>query len=280
MMNILTEEDMSDGTTDAPWHGCAKPEAQLLASILDDAAVALTETSGDPRRRSIDSWVRHEDLDSPLSLANICEALDVDVSSVRSWLLARQPGAHDQRYSFRREGEVWTVVYEGLLCRLKHRVGLSHIAQLLASPGQPVLALDLVDARSAPGGSRPWLSGDGGELLDARARGEYRARVRELTAELDTAKACGDGAEAERVQGELDFIARELARAVGLGGRCRRSASCSERARVRATRAIRSAIRQIAAHHPTLGHHLEITLRTGTFCVYLPDPRVPIEWET
>jgi hypothetical protein len=28
-----------------------------------------------------------------------------------------------------------------------------------------------------------------------------------------------------------------------------------------------------------LGAHLERAIRTGTYCVYLPDPRVPVAWK-
>ena len=49
----------------------------------------------------------------------------------------------------------------------------------------------------------------------------------------------------------------------------------SERARAGVTRAIRQAITRIADHHPQLGEHLSRTIRTGTYCAYMPDPRTP-----
>jgi hypothetical protein len=77
---------------------------------------------------------------------------------------------------------------------------------------------------------------------------------------------------------ERDFLLRELSRAVGLGGRDRRAASASERARAAATRAIRKAITRIREHHPELGEHLDHAIRTGTYCAYLPDPRTTVQW--
>jgi hypothetical protein len=44
------------------------------------------------------------------------------------------------------------------------------------------------------------------------------------------------------------------------------------------TRAVRQAIRRIGAHHPQLGDHLSRTIRSGTYCAYIPDPRAPAEW--
>jgi len=36
----------------------------------------------------------------------------------------------------------------------------------------------------------------------------------------------------------------------------------------------------IAAHDPALGSDLERGLRTGIFCCYTPDPRLPVRWES
>jgi hypothetical protein len=52
-----------------------------------------------------------------------------------------------------------------------------------------------------------------------------------------------------------------------------------ERARVRITHAIRTTMRRMALHHVELSEHLRATIRTGTYCAYLPDPRRPVEWE-
>ncbi len=67
---------------------------------------------------------------------------------------------------------------------------------------------------------------------------------------------------------------------VGMSGHAidRRAASASERARAGVTRAVRQAIARIAEHHPELGEHLSHTIRTGTYCAYLPDPRAPAGW--
>jgi len=63
---------------------------------------------------------------------------------------------------------------------------------------------------------------------------------------------------------------------VGLGGRSRRLVSLAERARSAVTWRIRHAQRRIAAAHPSLGRHLENSLRTGTFCSYRPER--PVAW--
>ena len=114
------------------------------------------------------------------------------------------------------------------------------------------------------------LAGDGGEMLDAQARAEYRRRVEELREELDDAEQRHDLGRAEMVRGELDLLVGELRAAVGAGGRARRVSSDVERERVSITRRIRSAIAQIAKHHPSLGEHLAATVTTGYYCAYRP----------
>jgi hypothetical protein len=45
------------------------------------------------------------------------------------------------------------------------------------------------------------------------------------------------------------------------------------------TRAIRYAMTRIGEHHPLLGEHLNLAIRTGTYCGYLPDPRAVAAWK-
>jgi hypothetical protein len=120
---------------------------------------------------------------------------------------------------------------------------------------------------------------DAGELLDARAKAAYKARLGELAAELAEAQRFNDPGRAAAAAAERDFLVGELARAVGLGGRDRRAASHAERARLNVTRAIRAAMANLARAHPALGRHLAAIIRTGRYCSYTPDPRAPITWE-
>jgi hypothetical protein len=199
------------------------------------------------------------------------------------------------RNVFRQEGEYWTVVFDGSVVRLRDAKGLRYLARLLAHPGREFHAVDLeaaaegqqgqvapVGPRGRDGGGelavRPDL-GDAGALLDATAKAAYRARLGELRAELEEAEGFNDPARATKARQEMDFLVGELARAVGLGGRDRRAASHAERARLNATRAIRAAMANLAEANPALGRHLSATIRTGRYCSYTPDPRLPIAWE-
>ena len=74
-------------------------------------------------------------------------------------------------------------------------------------------------------------------MLDAQAKEAYRRRLAEIEEDIEEAQAMGDDERAAQAAAERDFLVRELARAVGLGGRDRRAGSASERARASVTRA-------------------------------------------
>ncbi len=197
------------------------------------------------------------------------------------------PSTPSQRYLFKREGEYWTLDYQGQVSRLRDRSGLRYLATLIANPRREMLALDLVN------GATPKPSGDGWKdadlsatstrvvepLLDDRAKAAYRTRLDELEGELSEAERFNDPERASRARDERAALTRELARAVGLGGRDRPSGSPAERARISVTKSIKAALNSIAAANPALGRHLESTIRTGTFCSYSPDPQAPVDWE-
>jgi tetratricopeptide (TPR) repeat protein len=188
---------------------------------------------------------------------------------------------------FRREGDYWTVSFEGHTIHMRDLKGMRYLARLLADPGREYHVLDLVAAETGSGpqaagshaaGLPRSALGDAGESLDAQAKNAYRRRLAEIDDDLEQARAIGDAERAAQADAERDFLVQELARAFGLGDRDRRAASASERARAAVTRAVRQAMTRIAEHHPQLGQHLSRTIRTGTYCAYVPDPRAPADW--
>ncbi len=187
---------------------------------------------------------------------------------------------------FRREGEYWSIGFERDAFRLKDSKGLRYLAQLLGSPDREFLALDLATVGLGSGVRRgrrePELRVSPGRtenILDPQAKEAYRRRLEEIQVELEEAEGWGDSERAARARREKDFLARELGAAIGLGGRDRRARSDVERARVNVTKAIKAAMARIGEHSPALAHHLASTIRTGTFCSYVPDPRLPATWQ-
>ena len=191
---------------------------------------------------------------------------------------------------FRLEADYWSLTFEGQAVRVRDLKGMRYLARLLAHPGREFHVLDLVAAerdtdakteivqRDQAIGLSHTGFGDAGEILDARAKEAYRRRLAEIEEDIDEARALGDLERAAQADAERAFLVRELSHAIGLGGRDRRAASASERARVAVTRAIRYAMARVRAHHPGLGEHLDVAIRTGTYCVYRPDRRARANW--
>ena len=79
--------------------------------------------------------------------------------------------------------------------------------------------------------------------------------------------------------GNSKFIASELSRAVGVGGRGREHRAEEERARVNVTNAIRTVIAKISRDHPAFGRYLRNTISTGRYCSYHPDLSSRQRWQ-
>jgi tetratricopeptide (TPR) repeat protein len=121
--------------------------------------------------------------------------------------------------------------------------------------------------------------GDAGEMLDNQAKLAYRRRLSELREELEEAKELGNVERAEHAEKEIDALTSELSRAVGLGGRDRRAASASERARQSISKTMKSVMERISQSDASLGDIFSRCIKTGVFCSYQPDPDFPIAWE-
>jgi hypothetical protein len=165
-----------------------------------------------------------------------------------------------------READFWTIRSEEGLMRLKHSRGLETLHRLLAHPDKELHVTDLAAAAAGHQNTT-----DAGDVLDGKARDAYRRRLEHLRTEVAEAEAFGDPARAERARGEIAFLAAELSRAVGLGGRQRRACNPVERARVTVQKRVKSAILKIQQRSPRLAQYLSVTVQTGTFCAYRPN---------
>jgi tetratricopeptide (TPR) repeat protein len=175
-------------------------------------------------------------------------------------------------YVARREGEYWSIGQPDAPVRLRDTKGLRYLTRLLAEPGAEVAALELSGEGQAPG-----VADEPGEpILDPEAKRAYRERVAELREEVEAAEAMNDPERAASARAELDAIADQLAGAVGLGGRDRRTKTAAERARVAVTRRLRDAIARIGEHDAELGAHLDRSVRTGRLCAYAPEEPAPV----
>jgi hypothetical protein len=191
---------------------------------------------------------------------------------------------HATRNVFRREGDFWTVSYGGEVMRLRDARGLQYLATLLHRPGHEFHATELVamhdpaavaDVSADDVGMRRTIDDTVSLAIDPRAQSAYRARMRELEDVLSEAEDANDLGRTTQARTELAALREALVDAAT----GRRSGTHGERARVAVTKGIGTALARIKLEHPSLAAHLGATIRRGYFCVYVPDPRHPIEWD-
>ena len=188
---------------------------------------------------------------------------------------------------FRKEGEYWTLAYEGRIARLKDAKGLHYIAHLVRHPGRGFHVRELValvealqTSCMAPAELGVRVNGwsDAGPILDARAKAAYKGRLDDLRDDLEEAERFNDQGRATRARDEIEVLTDQLAAAVGLGGRDRHAASDAERARLAVTKRIRAALEKIRHADPTIADHLTAAISTGYFCTYEPRANTLASW--
>ncbi len=199
------------------------------------------------------------------------------------------PEAHA---TFRRDGNTRAIAFGGRTALIQDLKGFRYLERLLGSPGREFHVLDLVavEAGSLPAGSvveaRSDSSmgatrgvGDGLQAIDDQAREAYRRRLAEVDEDIEDATMMNDLGRLELAQRDREYLINELSNAVGLGGRHRMVGGSSERARTSVFRSVRYALERLTVHHPAVATHLGVSLRTGTYCVYAPDPDASFRWE-
>jgi hypothetical protein len=198
---------------------------------------------------------------------------------------------------FRKEGQYWTISFEGHTFRLRHSKGLQYLGFLLAHAGQEFHAHEIlsgVDGKTVmPGqavaskmreqhlvedGLKVSSLGDAGPLLDGQAIKEYRNKLQELGEELEEARDFNDLARAEALEDKIEAIKKELTAAIGLKGRIRKGADPNERARKTLSKAVGRALVHIQKYDLDLWRHLQKALDLGLTSSYNPHPLV--NWTT
>jgi hypothetical protein len=187
--------------------------------------------------------------------------------------LSPQSGAEADRWALTRDGVDWVLEAGGETVRLRDLRGVHYLRTLVGAPGQEIAALDLV-AGGAGLRVRP-----ADPILDATARDDFRRRLAQLDALLDTADRTGDTSRAREVTHERAALLAELSRALGRGGRRRRPSAEAERARVNATRALAAVVKRLEPTAPLAAAHLRASLRTGSTFRYQPMPGGPARWQ-
>ena len=189
---------------------------------------------------------------------------------------------------FRRDGDYWTLVYDGQECRLKDAKGLHYLAALVHNPGRDFHVLDLLLLTDPPPAAtaaeeqlstshRALRSADQSPHTDAQARAAYKSRLQEVQAELDDADRHHDLGRITALQAEIAFLTDELTAVYGFLRHARRASESHDQIRKNVTNRIRDTLRRLRITHSALGRHFGQALKTGTFCSYTPEHDVT--WE-
>lgn len=195
---------------------------------------------------------------------------------------------------FYKEGQYWCIRFEGKTIQLKDNLGLRYIAYLLNHQSEEVHCTELISVvhksntqsrlvyrqmskdQIAENGLKVSGLGDAGEIIDTKAKAEYKSRLREIEKELEEVKKFNDLARIEVLEREKEFLSRELSRAYGLRGQVRKAGDPNKRARQAVSHAIHRTLKIIRKHHQELWNHLKDTLHIGNFCNY--SPHFPTHW--
>jgi hypothetical protein len=177
-------------------------------------------------------------------------------------------------YFFRRRGAAWQYRFAGGEPLILTGRGAAYLHQLLAQPGVPIPAVRL--AFNVIRDERLLVAGAGEPVLDDDALTACRAAYEDLVQHLEEAQANNDLATQEAVQRDIEALAEQLRRDVGLGGKPRRAGSDREKVRKAVRNAISRAVAQIAHDDRRFAEHLTAPrLMCGhTLCYHPCDPSI------
>jgi hypothetical protein len=165
-----------------------------------------------------------------------------------------------------REGRQWRISFGARTVRVKHSVGMFHLAVLLANSNVEISAAELA---AGVGRLRARTAMVAQPILDRSAIQRYRQRLAELRAEIDESESDGRPERVDEARAERDWLIAELGAGTSLGGRTRSFSDSAERARIAVGKAIRRAISQIHDADELVGEHLRRSVNTGMRCAYL-----------
>lgn len=178
-------------------------------------------------------------------------------------------------YVFRLKGDFWEVRYAGRETKyVKASSGMGMIRTLVSRPRERITSFELTEGR--PPDARQAAAANGVPAADTETLRRIRARLAEITEELEEANGSGDVAAAEALTTERERLLAQVRAATTHTGRIRTVGGNSERARSSATVAINRALKAVHVHDEQCAAHLREHIRRGTMCCY--DPPDPANW--
>ena len=183
------------------------------------------------------------------------------------------PPSERELFTFRLQGQMWVVTFDGETTYLKDAIGQAYIAHLLANPREQIFAPDLLRLTTEQEALR--ATGSAGEQADEQTLNEVKQQYRELLVDRAQAEKRNDDAEVTRIQKELDPLTEYLSQVTGLGGRTREASDDADKIRRSITQAIQRTIGWIGEDLSIAARHLTNSIRTGLFISYQPEEDLP-----
>ncbi len=294
LLTPLSGTDALGGHVSVSYDGPVDRLLGLLESALGQHAAAeprLRATLALAEQRGFDAWVAQGRYDlavfltstgrttearelfqSALELAEQCQMVGLVTRAAAQLtgigaapVSVRQVPAPVARLLMLREGELFRVEHGAQSVRIRATRGAELLARLVDAPNQEIHVLAL--AADEPGAT---IETNAGDNVDRTALRQYRARLKDMEALVVEAQGHADTGRLEALGRERAALEREIARALGLGGRARQAGSTTERARVNVQRRLKDALERIAEASPELGAWLSRSVRTGTYCSFRP----------
>jgi hypothetical protein len=196
---------------------------------------------------------------------------------------------------FRHEAGHWMVRFNGRRAfTLPHLKGADYLCQLLSAPNQPKAAVEIMSGAACDHtdriitlheavesglsvSSNPLIASVG-NVADWQALREYRAELRDLTAQREGAIRENRTVELTQIESDMAILTGKINEAVGLGGRQRQSRDKRKNLRDSFRNAVNLVIQKLRHCDEPLADHLKACIRFGNDPVYAPKDE--IAWET
>lgn len=215
-------------------------------------------------------WISAERVVLPISEIDWLQGEQSTLLTKVNDILREHPRPREQAQRvFRKEGDFWSVIFEGKTVRIKDGKGAQYLSYLLNEAEREFSASELI--RAVSGKPEVIVRGSAGEVLDDRAIADYRSRAESLQTEIEQARQFNDVGRVQLLQDEMEALAEQITSATGLGGRRRSVGDSLDRARKAVSMAIVRTVDQIKKAHPALGDHLNRHVARGGFLSYRGD---------
>jgi hypothetical protein len=189
------------------------------------------------------------------------------------------PPPPSSEWCFAPSGNGYFVAGFGESGHLSGRKGLSDIARLIKTPGEPVPMLDLEGAGQQPKTDRRSRQ----PAMDTTGLQQIAEQLKELKADRERAQAEGDTVEADVAQTQIERLKASLAAALGLGGKVRDLNDLYNKLRPRIHGRLQTVYKSMREANPPmqqLAQHFELSISSvgGSGFVYRP-AGAPPPWQ-